>query len=342
MSFKICSIGCGSMATTGHGPSCRLYADCHADTVLAACCDLDDAKASIYQQRFGYQRCYTDLEIMLDREKPDAVCLVVPENLTAAIAIRILEKGYPLLMEKPPGLNLLETKQMILAADQYGVPTQVALNRRYMPMVTWLKDEVAREPGLDAINNLRYDFYRVARFDADFAATAIHGIDTARFLAGSDYQNIRFHYQPFPEFGPDVANILLDCTFASGATAQLSFCPVSGVIVERAVINAWGHTWFMNLPVWNANDFPGSLVHYQQGRLTSEYPGDQAGSGLEMFITNGFYRENEAFFDDIRAGRRPAGDLRSALQSVEIADCIRLRKLEYGNDLVCCTERANP
>ncbi|HHU79061.1 MAG TPA: Gfo/Idh/MocA family oxidoreductase [Clostridiales bacterium] len=324
MSFKICTIGCGSMASSGHGPSYKRYAALHKDTVLAACCDLDEEKASAFRSKFGFQRHYRDFELMLDTEKPDAVCLVVPEHLTAPLSVRILENGYPLLMEKPPGLEPADTERMIQAAEKHNTPNQVAFNRRYMPMVSKLKEMTAGEK----IHNLRYDFYRTGRFDDDFAATAIHGIDTVRHLAGSDYSCIRFDYQPLPEFGPNVANIMMHCRFESGAEAQLNFSPVSGVIVERAVINSYDNTWFMNLPAWNAADFPGRLVHYHRGSLAADVSGDEL-SESDMYLTNGFYHENESFFEDIRAGRRPAGDLKSALQSVEISDCIRKRISEY-------------
>lgn len=329
MNFKICVIGCGSMSSHGHGPSYKRYASQYNNIVLAACCDLDEGKAAQYKDDFGFQRHYTNMDIMLDIEKPDVVCVIVPEHLTACISIRVLKKGYPLMMEKPPGLNIEETLKMIHAADKHNTPTQVALNRRYMPMIVKLKDMIINELKSAKIHNIRYDFYRVGRFDVDFAATAIHGIDTARFIAGSDYAHIKFHYQPFPEFGPDVANILMDCRFESGATAQLSFCPVSGVVVERAVVNSYDNTWFMNLPIWNAADFPGRLTHYKKGRLALDMTGDDISGEKDLYITNGFYNENESFFNNIKAGRRPEGDLKSALQSVEIADFIRNRKLEY-------------
>ena len=329
MSFKICTIGCGSMSSHGHGPSYKKYASLYKGTVFAACCDIDPEKAAKYKDSFGFQRYYTDMDVMLDTEKPDAVCVIVPEHLTASVSIRVLEKGYPLMMEKPPGLNSEETRKMIAAAEKHNVPTQVAFNRRYMPMVVKLMEMTSLYYNTSGIQNIRYDFYRVGRFDDDFAATAIHGIDTARFLARSDYKHISFHYQPLEQFGPNVANILMDCEFESGTTAQLSFCPVSGVVVERAVINAYDHTWFMNLPVWNAADFPGKLQHYEKGKLVEDIYGNEICDDLDMYVTNGFFGENESFFNDIRAGRRPPGDLKSALQSVEIADCIRKRAKEY-------------
>jgi len=329
MSFKICTVGCGSMSTSVHGPSHTKYAATHPDTLLAACCDLDGQKAVRYRDKFDYARHYTDIVKMLETEKPDAVCLIAPVDLTCELSCRILEMGYPLLMEKPPGRTTEELDRLITAADARNVPTQVAVNRRYTPVVQVLKQTLAAQFKPSDIQHIRYDFTRIGRKDADFSTTAIHGIDTTRFLAGSDYKRIRFHYQEFPHLGPTVANIFMDCTFVSGATAHLNFCPVSGVLVERATVYAYGHTFFMNIAISQDRVFPALLQHYEKGKLKREVAGAEAAGGAEWFEMNGFYGENAAFFDDIRNGRRPEGDLRSGRQSVEIADCIRRREQEY-------------
>ena len=83
MSFTICTIGCGSHASAVHGPSYQKYKRLHADVRLAACCDVNEQAAANYRNTFGFERYYTDLDRMLDAEKPDAVGLVVPVELTA-------------------------------------------------------------------------------------------------------------------------------------------------------------------------------------------------------------------------------------------------------------------
>jgi len=196
MTFKICTIGCGSMASHVHGPSYRAYAALHDDTVLAACCDLDEGKAERFREAFGFRKRYRDIDTMLDAEKPDAVCLVAPERLTARLSMQVMDKGYPLLMEKPPGLDVAETTAMIETAERVGVATQVAFNRRYMPLVRQLKRQLEKRFLPSDIQHIRYDFYRIGRLDDDFAATAIHGVDAVKFIAGSDYANVRFHYHP--------------------------------------------------------------------------------------------------------------------------------------------------
>jgi hypothetical protein len=103
-------------------------------------------------------------------------------------------------------------------------------------------------------------------------------------------------------------------------------------VIERATIHALDQVFFLNLPIWNAFDSPGSVVHVKQGRIVGTYAGPEVSHGAEDFVLNGFYQENAQFFDDLRAGCRPAGTIASGRQSVEIAQLIRERKATYTQD----------
>jgi len=334
VSFKIAVIGCGYITGASHGPAYARYAAQHPGVELAACCDVDGAKAEDCRARFGFARAYTDYLGLLDAEKPSAVCLNVPERLTCEMGCRILERGYPLLAEKPPGLTVEEVDHLATTAETHRVLHQVAFNRRHTPLVVELKRLLGGQP----VRHLHLDFFRVGRTRYDFTTTAIHAVDTARFLLGCDYRHIRFQYQPFPDLGQDVANFFLDCVFASGVTARLSICPVTGVSVERVTVHAVDHTWFLSLN--NGPDAPGSLRHLEKGQLTLDLDAAQfCGSpDVPMYpsalirddhVLSGFYAQDAAFFDAVRAGRQPADDFRSARQSVEVMQYLRERKSEY-------------
>ena len=329
MGFRICAIGGGWMATQGHGPAYRRYVRENPEVELAACCDINEETAREYQKKFGFSRYDTDIFAMLDREKPDAVCLTVPVHLTAPLAVRIMEAGYPLMMEKPPGLDSRETQSILSAAEKGDIPNQVAFNRRFTPLIRKLREELAANYHEEDIQCIQYFMYRTGRTDEDFSTTAIHGIDAARYLAGSDYESVRFQYQELPRLGKGVANIYMECVFASGAAAQLSFCPVAGVTAERAVVHLHDHTYFLNVPVWGCMDSPGRLLHVGKNKAVSDFSGLDLCSSQEMYETNGFYGEDASFFDTIRAGKKPVDDVKSALQSVEVAECIRYRRAEY-------------
>jgi predicted dehydrogenase len=324
---RLATVGCGEHAAGNHGPSLALYAARHPEAELVACCDLDPGKAERYRARFGFARAYTELRRMLDTERPDAVSLVAPVDRTCELACSILEWGFPLLLEKPPGRTVAEVDRMIAAAG--GVTHQVAFNRRFAPLLRELKREVDAHVAPAELQHVHYDMTRVGRRDADFSTTAIHGIDAVRYLAGSDYAEIRFRYQPLPGAGPGVANIFLDAVMASGASAHLAFCPVAGVVVERAAVHGRDHTFYAHVPMWDAFDAPGRLQHVERGELKRDVKGDELVDSRHPFLHGGFYGEYEAFLDALRSGRAASPSLKEARQSVAVAECVRERKGEY-------------
>jgi predicted dehydrogenase len=330
VSFTICSVGCGRLATEMHGPSLALYRSRHPGTVLAACCDLDPEKAARFRESFGYDSCSTDLGAMLDAVRPDAVNLVVRPSATAGVAIRVLERSLPVIMEKPPGRSPEETRSIIAAASRAGIPTRVAFNRRYMLLSARLAGVLADAPGA-GIDHIHCDFYRVGRTDADFSTTAIHAIDMVRWLAGCDYRTVRIN-RGRARPGPLVDDLFLDCTLDSEATARITFCPASGVSVERVVVNARDFSAVAELPGWEPEDPPESLTCYRNGRVSVHLARQDFGEPAGPFERLGFCSENAGFFDDLRAGRRPVGGVEDSLQSVQIAAAVRAGAAYWGEE----------
>ena len=326
-------IGCGEHAVSWHGPALVLYLASHPALELAGCCDVDPSKAEAYRDRFGFARAYADMETMLDAERPDAAALVVPVHVTCEIGTRVLTRGIPLLLEKPPGETTLDVDRLAAAARAGGggtrtVPHQVAFNRRYVPLVAALRERIGHLPPGAGLQHVRYEMVRVNRRDPDFSTTAIHAIDAVRFIAGADFEDVRFRYQGLSGLGSGVANIFMDATMRSGVTSHLSFCPVAGVVVERAEVHARDHTFFAEIPMWNGYDSPGRLVHIERGVVVEEVRGAPDGHALPV-VLGGFYGEYEAFFDGLAAGRPLAPALEETRQSVEVAEAMRVRKGEW-------------
>jgi len=63
---------------------------------------------------------YTDLEEMLEKEKPDMIDICVPSFLHADYAVQMLERGYHVQCEKPMALNYADCKRMLAAAEKSG------------------------------------------------------------------------------------------------------------------------------------------------------------------------------------------------------------------------------
>jgi predicted dehydrogenase len=323
---KLCLVGCGEHAVSSHAPAQARYAAAHPGTVLAACCDVDERRADAVRAKFRFARAYRDALNMLEAERPDAAALVVPPEKTAELAARILERGVPLLIEKPPGRTVAELDGILAAAGD--VPHQVAFNRRFAPLVVEARRRLATLGPASAIQHVHYEMTRVNRREPDFSITAIHGLDAVRFLADADYVEARFRYHEMPARGPGVANAFVDAVLSSGATAHLAFCPVGGVVAERATIHAAANTLFLQVPMWGAFDSPGRLQHVEAGRRVADVAGDEVGLA-EPFLLGGFYGEYEAFLGALAEGRRPSPSLAESRQSVALADCLRRRDAEF-------------
>ena len=319
--MRIGMVGCGGIARRYHGPSYVRYAEQNSDVALVACCDTNETSARQFAEAYGFSRHYTDYQAMLDTEALDAVCLCVPEPLMCTIACHVMQRGLPTFIEKPPGLTTDELGQMIQTARVHQVLHQVAFNRRHMPLAQALKQRLTQH---DSLQHIRYEMTRVNRQDADFSTTAIHGIDTTRFLAGSDYQSVRFHYQPVVPDVPHVVNIYMDCVFASGTTAHLAFTPMSGAVTERATVHLQDHSYYLKMAVWDSIDLPGTLQNVEKGQVIESVTGED-----EDYIAYGFYDENLAFFESVRSGIQTTDTLESARQAVAIMQAIRERKPEY-------------
>ena len=331
--MRLCVIGCGEHATSSHGPSQARYAAEHGSLELAGCCDVDGSRAEAYRVRFGFQRSYEDPIVMVDGESADAVAVVVADAAICEVACRVLERGIPALIEKPPGRTTRELDAMSSAADRgrrdEPVPHQVAFNRRFAPLVREARRRIDGFATTSAVQHVYYEMTRVNRRDPDFSTTAIHGIDAVRYLAGSDFRHVRFRYQDLGQLGPGVANIFLDAVMASGATAHLSFTPMAGAVVERATVHAQDRSLYLRIPMWSGFDAPGRLVHLEKGRVIA----DLVGEASEPFVQGGFYGEYEAFLGDLAAGRSPSPSLRESRQSLEIAERIRAREGEFVSSI---------
>lgn len=323
--FKICVVGCGAMSLGGHGPSFKKYSEDYKDVVLAGCCDIIEEAAIKYKEEFGFEKHYTDFNVMLDEIKPDVVSLVCPVALTKPLSIEIMKKGYNIILEKPPGLNKEEIGEMLAQAEKSKVFVRTAFNRRYAPLIEKLKELTSGK----RIFNITYQMYRSSRRDADFATTAIHAIDAVKNIVGADYKKVDFTYQELSDISENVANIYLNCEFENGVIGQISLVPMGGAIVERITVNTLGESYFVELPFWKNLDVPGRLRCVKGKKLFIDISGSELIDTSEKFEEMGFYEENRSFFELIRSGADISCDLESGIQSVDIANCIRERKPKY-------------
>ena len=84
--------------------------------------------------------CYTDLEEMLAKESIDFVDICVPTFLHKDLSVKMLNKGYNVLCEKPMALNSEDCKVMLEAEKKSGKHFMIAQCLRFFPGYEYLKE----------------------------------------------------------------------------------------------------------------------------------------------------------------------------------------------------------
>src|SRR5207237_7611500 len=71
------------------------------------------------------------IEELYTRTDADLVVVTVYADQILPVAMRCLEFPWTVLLEKPPGLNLEESRQILAVAEARGRDVRVGFNRRF-------------------------------------------------------------------------------------------------------------------------------------------------------------------------------------------------------------------
>jgi len=126
--FRVAIIGAGQIAAL-HIKAIQSL----SDVELAGVYDVDRARAEQAAQRGG-ARAYETLDAVWEDASVDGVHVCTPNHLHAEQAIRALEAGKHVLVEKPMALSLADCDRMIAAAQRAERVLMVGHLQRYMPV----------------------------------------------------------------------------------------------------------------------------------------------------------------------------------------------------------------
>ncbi|HEU5316267.1 MAG TPA: SDR family NAD(P)-dependent oxidoreductase [Chloroflexota bacterium] len=136
--MRVAIVGCGQIAGS-HLAALRKVDGAE----VVAVCDRDAQRAR-HTAELAQARAYTDLDALLRAERPDAVHIVTPPASHAPLAIRAIEAGCHVLVEKPMALSTADADRMIAAARAHGVKLCTNHNYRFKPSIRRATELVAR------------------------------------------------------------------------------------------------------------------------------------------------------------------------------------------------------
>ena len=190
--YKACLIGCGRMGATiddeveGRADSFIWQPFSHAAaavacerTDLVAVSDVFAEKAETIRQRYGAERAYTDYQEMIEKEKPDIVCIATRPGPHADITVFAAENGVKgIYCEKPLCCSMEEADIMVDIVQKHGVKFNYGTQRRYMPIYRKVRELV----DAGEIGDVQCS---IAQYGAGSALWGLtHAADMLLFLAG--------------------------------------------------------------------------------------------------------------------------------------------------------------
>ncbi len=225
MSLKIAYIGAGGFTNHFIFPQLRRH-----DVELAAVCDLDEEKAATAQRQYGFGKVYTDFRQMLETEKPDAVFCVGGPKVHYPVGMEVLDRGFPLYVQKPPAPSSEATREMADVAARRGVVCHVGFNLRTAPAFLQARRIMNEEPfGAPLLGIFRYGLCSDPTMEGYVMDQHVHLTDLARYMLGEVEEATAL--KTGRAEGKDY---VVAVRFASGAVGTLNFA--SGQPIEKEFI----------------------------------------------------------------------------------------------------------
>jgi predicted dehydrogenase len=122
-------IGCGKVTELKSGPAFNKVTGSHLIAVMRR----NPGLAEHYAKRHNVPRFYTDADDLINDRDVNVVYVATPPVNHMEYAIKVLEAGKPVYIEKPMALNYSECVRINVTAKKHNLPVYVAYYRRTLP-----------------------------------------------------------------------------------------------------------------------------------------------------------------------------------------------------------------
>lgn len=211
------------VAVVGVGHLGQHHARILADTrnvSLVGVVDSDGARAREVAAQYG-TTAYAQASQVLGLV--DAVSIAVPTAAHVDVALPFVERGIPVLVEKPLAASLAEADRLLVAASARGVPVAVGHTERFNPAVAAAGPLIA-QPRFIEVHRLGVFPERSLDIDVVFDLM-IHDLDVLLALVGSSVVGVESVGVNVLTPRVDIANARL--RFANGCVANLTASRIS-------------------------------------------------------------------------------------------------------------------
>lgn len=144
---------------------------------------------------YAGEKAFSDYRDMLVKAKPDGVIIATPNALHVPVGLACIERGVPILVEKPIAETVARARELVEAAERARVPILVGHHRRHNPLVEKAREivqggAIGRLAAVAALWLLQKpdEYYDVAwrrePGGGPLLINCIHDVDDLRYICG--------------------------------------------------------------------------------------------------------------------------------------------------------------
>jgi predicted dehydrogenase len=137
--LRVAIVGCGKIADQhveqiAHIPGCE----------IVAVCDREELMARQLQERLNVPGCFSEVQDLLERIKPDVMHITTPPQTHYSIGKLCLESGCHAYIEKPFTVNANEAEELVALAERRNLKLTVGHNAQFSHAAQQMRDLVAQ------------------------------------------------------------------------------------------------------------------------------------------------------------------------------------------------------
>jgi predicted dehydrogenase len=304
LTITVAIVGAGFMGET-HAAS---YGKISEATVKYVC-DIDPEKGKPLAESAGADYI-PDFDVLLGRTV-DVIDVCLPTPLHRPFAVRSLEEGFNLFLEKPLAIDVEEGSAIAAAADKASGLSMVGHVLRFWPGFTELKDRVTNGEIGEPKHALAYRvgpppawanwYMDMKKSNGVIFDLGIHDMDFIRWVMGMPrsvysqvYQRdgVHTHGQVLLDYGEGEA--LVECSWMGSATFPFTtYMEIAGT---------------------------GGLATVN-GRTNNSYSlfGEETVTAADPYYEDGYVRELRHFVECVRDGNNPSVPMTEGLETIKLS-----------------------
>jgi UDP-N-acetylglucosamine 3-dehydrogenase len=268
---------------------------------------------------------YADPLAMISEADLDAVIIAAPTTAHEALALRAIERGIAVLVEKPLAETVEQARRIVDASRATGVPVAVGHVERFNPAVRELGRLIHEERWLSAVYAIQTR--RAGPFPArirDVGVTidlATHDVDICSWIAGE--RPVGAHAETAQRIHATHEDLLFGLLhFPSGIVAQLDVDWLTPA--KRRQLTVIGEEGMFELDYLTQRLAFTRATDLTNPRLIGGYAPTFEGDVVELPVPTGepLAIEHDAFLQVVREGGRPVVDAEDGLWAVAIATAL--------------------